>query len=301
MEDEDKRKISVLDHGFVRLVDSMGDDKRIVDAARVSYQNGTKKVQSDRNLIRYLLRMSHSTPLEKVRFEFHIKTPIFVQRQWIRHRMSSTNECSARYSVMPSEFYIPEVARKQSTINRQGSSDEVVDSIVCDESDDWVTETTPQSLMEKRYRKDYEAYENLLEGGVSRELARCVLPTALYTEFYWTIDLWNLMNFLRLRLDSHAQYEIQVYARAILKLITDNCDLTYALEAFNDYVLEKPSISKFELQCIRSILNYTSCTRGICKQELRTRMEKFIHDNASMSRREKEETKILKYLFDDCD
>lgn len=294
-----RRQIDCLDKGFVALVDYMGSDQRIVDAARVSYQAGTKVTQSDRHLIRYLLRNGHTSPLEKVRFEFHIKTPIFVARQWMRHRMASINECSARYSVMPDEFYVPDPLRKQSNSNRQGSSDEVVTSFPVDYGDGVSDSLNPQEVMKNHFEESYALYEDLLEEGAARELARTVLPVSLYTEFYWTIDLWNLMHFLRLRLDPHAQYEIRIYGEAILQLIKDHCELGFALEAFQDYVLDKPSISKYELECIRDLICYSSSTSsapGCTSSEQRDHLRWLVQVHPEMSKREKTETQLFKLL-----
>jgi len=196
--------ISVLDHGFVRLVDYMGTDDRIVEAARVEprFEEGEK-------LIRYMSRNRHTSPFEKVRFEFHARMPIFVARQWVRHRTGSFNEVSARYTELPDDFYIPseENITKQADTNKQGRTDEQVDDPGCAQDD-------------IRYASvaAYEKYQRLLRRGVARELARIVLPLNIYTEWYWGIDLHNLFNFLRLRMDSHAQWEMQQYAKAIYEL-----------------------------------------------------------------------------------
>lgn len=215
----EQRRLSVLDRGFVRLVDSMphwdsrfsGDD-RIVQAARVSYGAGTKTVREDAGLIRYLVKNKHTTPLEKVRFEFHVKLPISCARQWIRHRMGSFNEVSTRYSeVEEGEFYLPDVARmrSQDTKNRQGSGDELPYTnagALC------------RQIMEQQQGYAYDAYKRLLELGLAREVARGVLPLDTYTQWYWTVDLHNLMHFLSLRLDAHAQWEMQQYGQAVLAL-----------------------------------------------------------------------------------
>jgi len=442
-----------LDKGFVALVDSMGDDSRIVQAARVSYQKGTKAVSTDRNLIRYLLRNHHSTPLEKVRFEFHVRLPMFIARQWMRHRSgclagdtnlyaddeassgitikelwekvrllkengnslevskiykntqlkmcieeasnfgstqindiwqtgvkkvylvklengyeikmtqdhrclttdgwmtlgeatnlishngevswdiensssfavlspnnmnrktyskvksvsyageemtydievtgpyhnfiangfvvhNSFNEVSARYSVLPGDFYIPEPLRKQSETNRQGSGDEVIESIP------GIT-GSPQEHLEGICKKAYNNYEELIEAGAARELARTVLPVNIYTEFYWTVDLWNLMHFLRLRLDGHAQYEIRVFGQAILKLIKENCELEYAIEAFEDYILKAPKLTRYEVETAVDILG---------KHGLGEEVIKALKAHSEMSGREKNESKLIALL-----
>lgn len=218
-------QIDVLDHGFVRLVDHYGDDNRIVQAARVSYGAGTKTKRQDNALIAYLMRNEHMSPFEMVDFTFHIKAPIFVARQWFRHRTASVNEISARYSVMADQFYVPEVARKQSTINKQGSAGDVDDPQRCND------------LFLLAYTAAYSAYTELLEEGVSREQARLVLPVGLYTEFYWKQNLRNLLHLLHLRLDSHAQEEAQQYAQAILALVEPIAPAT--VQAWREYVAER--------------------------------------------------------------
>lgn len=204
-------ELKTLDKGFVRLVDSMGNDSSIVQAARVSYADGTKTLREDEKLIDYLIRNDHLTPLEMVEFKFHIKCPIFVARQMFRHRTASINEVSARYSIMKDEFYIPELSRmqKQSTKNKQGSEGELSeeDQLKC------------LSIIEVASHNAYAHYEDLIKTGLSRELARMVLPVNLYTEFYWKIDLRNLLNFIRLRSDSHAQKEIADYSNNLLSIV----------------------------------------------------------------------------------
>jgi len=220
--------------GFVRLVDSMGDDQRIVDAARVSYGDGTKKTRNNAGLIDYLIRHSHSSPMEKVAFEFHVKAPIFVARQWMRHRTSAINEISARYSVMKDEFYSPDEWRRQAKVNRQGSEG------VVDFSD----------VIAEGYDEDmkylFEAYNERLEDGVAREMSRIGLPLSTYTEWYWTINLHNLFNFLRLRMDGHAQKEIQDYAVAVERLSRPVAPL--AFRAFDNHVLKGLTLSGHEIE-----------------------------------------------------
>src|SRR5687768_6976366 len=213
-------EISVHDHGLVALIDAMPRlvlagstaDAAIVQAARVSYGAGTKKVNEDRGLIRYLLRHHHTTPFEMVEFKFHCVMPIFVARQWIRHRTANVNEYSARYSVMPDKFYRPRVTdvKFQSTSNRQGTSDERVDDMTAQEFLNYLDE------IEKR---SYSEYERLIEKGIAREQARVGLPVNIYTEWYWKCDLHNIFHFLSLRMDSHAQKEIRDYALAMFRLI----------------------------------------------------------------------------------
>jgi len=239
------KEFRVLDKGFIILRDYMGGDQRIVDAARVSYQAGTKKTSTDRGLIRYLLRNKHTTPLEKIRFEFHIKLPILVMRQWIRHRMSSTNEESARYSIMKEEFYFPEQWRLQSGTNKQGSSSNVSENCNSLYIED----------LNRHCEETYKLYEKMISEGVSREMARMVLPVNIYTQFYWTIDLWNLMHFLRLRMDSHAQLEIREYAKVVEMCARAVCPI--AMEAWTDYIYEAKNFSRMEVGAIRSLLQDT--------------------------------------------
>ena len=214
----------VLDHGFVELVDHMPQenlDKAIVDGARVSYQTGTKTTRGDRGLIRYLVRNWHTSPLELVVFKFRIKAPIYIARQWLRHRTASVNEMSARYSIVDEEYYEPEVMRGQSAVNHQGSEG-VVD----------VGEEMSAAVSEQ-YKSAFKLYQQLLDKGVCREQARGVLPQSTYTSFVWKMDLHNLMHFLQLRMDHHAQKEIRDYGRAIFELIQPLVPLT--MEAFMDF------------------------------------------------------------------
>jgi thymidylate synthase (FAD) len=240
------KTLDVLDHGFVRLVDYLGGDARIVQSARVSYGEGTKTVREDRALIDYLLRHQHTSPFEQVIFTFHVKMPIFVARQWIRHRTARLNEISGRYSVMKDEFYVPRPfeVRLQSRANRQGGSDEEV----------------PEELRERVIRVlqegqgvTYRAYEGLLEDGIARELARVNLPLSLYTEMYWQIDLNNLFHFLRLRMDWHAQYEIRAYGDAMAGIVRAVCPLAY--EAFEEHILHARTFSRSELELLRAAVD----------------------------------------------
>lgn len=238
------KEIKCLDHGFVRLVDVMGDDGSIVQAARVSYGAGTKTVNEDRGLIRYLMRHAHTTPFEMVEFKFHIKLPIFIARQWIRHRTANVNEYSGRYSIMKDDFYLPDIdqIRPQSVNNKQGRSDETFEPEKANEIRDRLG----------KVQKDlYSDYESLLGDDFARELARINLPLSNYTEWYWKIDLHNLFHFLRLRIDSHAQYEIRVYGEAMAEIVKQI--VPHAWEAFEDYSLNSANFSKPELQAIKQM------------------------------------------------
>ena len=203
--------IAVLDKGFVRLVDYMGGDARIVQAARVSYGAGTKSFREDSALIDNLLRQEHTSPFEQVILTFHVKLPIFVARQWIRHRTARVNEVSGRYSVMKDDFYVPAAAAvaMQSTDNKQGREREALPE---DAARSYI------SRMEQGQRAAYQEYSELIEAGLARELARIDLPLSLYTEWYWQIDLHNLFRFISLRLAPHAQMEIREYARVLLEI-----------------------------------------------------------------------------------
>jgi thymidylate synthase (FAD) len=218
-------------------------DFAIVQAARVSYGQGTKQVNEDRGLIRYLARHRHTTPFEMIEFKFHHVMPIFIARQWIRHRTANVNEYSARYSVVRDRFYHPskENVRKQSITNRQGGT-ELIDDATASDFLAYLDKT--EAL--------YKDYESLMEKGVSRELARIGLPVSVYTEWYWKIDLHNLFHFLRLRIDAHAQYEIRVYGEAIAEIVKAAVPVAY--EAFEDYILNSEKFSRNELRAIMSML-----------------------------------------------
>ena len=240
------KEFKCLDKGFVRLVDYMGDDEAIVQAARVSYGKGTKSINEDRSLIRYLMRHRHTSPFEMVEFKFHVKLPIFVARQWIRHRTANVNEYSGRYSEMKDEFYIPDIEqiRPQSMLNKQGRSSDVLPENI---SKDII------SRLESTQKELFKEYSELLDIDLARELARINLPLSNYTEWYWKIDLHNLFHFLRLRLDSHAQYEIRVYGEVIAEII--RLIVPLAFEAFEDYVLNSEFFSAQELLIIKKLIN----------------------------------------------
>lgn len=269
--------IDVLDHGFVRVIDYMGTDSAIVQAARVSYGAGTKKVNEDAGLINYLLRHRHTTPFEMCEIKFHIKLPIFIARQWIRHRTANVNEYSGRYSIMDKEFYIPapEQLAAQSSSNRQGRGD-----VLEGEQARRVLE-----ILKADSVNAYAHYEEMLnsdeEGnihdpnktGLARELARMNLPVNFYTQWYWKIDLHNLLHFLSLRADSHAQYEIRVYAEAMLDILKRWLPITHA--AFMDYRVGGTSISAKGLEVVKRLIageNVTQEQSGMSKGEWRELM-----------------------------
>jgi thymidylate synthase (FAD) len=241
--------IPIHEHGFIALVDAMPRlvpegqtaDSAIVQSARVSYGQGTKMVSEDRGLVRYLMRHRHSTPFEMVEFKFHIAMPIFIARQWIRHRTANVNEYSARYSIMPDRFYRPDIenVRKQSKSNRQGGEGPI---------DAGTAEEFLQLL--ENAEANYQKYLELTEKGVARELARAVLPVSVYTEWYWKCDLHNIFHFLSLRMDPHAQIEIQDYAKAMYELIKPIVPV--ACEAFEDYRLNAMHLTGLEIDAIRS-------------------------------------------------
>lgn len=248
--------IPVLDHGFVRVVDYMGDDSAVVQAARVSYGRGTKKVNQDQGLINYLMRHRHTTPFEMCEIKLHIKLPIFVARQWIRHRTASVNEYSARYSILDKEFYIPEPQHlaAQSLQNNQGRGD----ALQGDEAAHVLTLLKQDSINAYNH---YQEMLNLTESGdvidedrtgLARELARMNLPINFYTQWYWKTNLHNLMHFLALRADSHAQYEIRVYAEAMLDIVRKWVPLTF--NAFSEYRQHGANLSKTGLLVVRRML-----------------------------------------------
>lgn len=241
-------QFDVLDHGFVRVIDYMGNDASVIQAARVSYGAGTKKISEDRGLLRYLMRHNHSTPFEMADIKIHVKLPIFVARQWIRHRTASVNEYSARYSIMEDEFYIPEPENLavQSSDNKQGRG-KVLDK----EQAEKVRE-----LLIDDANRCYKNYEKMIdEDGdiqLARELARMDLTVNSYTQWYWKVNLHNFLNFLRLRIDRHAQYEIRVYAELLAEILKGWCPNTY--EAFMDYRVNAVSLSAQQWDFIKNIL-----------------------------------------------
>ena len=270
----------VLDHGFVRVVDYMGDDTSIVQSARVSYGKGTKKVSTDSGLIKYLMRHRHSTPFEMCEIKYHIKLPIFIARQWIRHRTANVNEYSARYSIMDKEFYVPERENlaAQSTNNRQGRGDLIngkqADSIL--------------KILREDAERNYQHYEEMLnekydgsiiddkKQGLARELARMNLTLNSYTQWYWKTDLLNLLNFLALRADSHAQYEIREYASVMLNTVKKWVPTTY--DAFIDYRVGGMELSSKGKIVIQKMIKGEKCdieSSGLSKREWNELMDSF--------------------------
>jgi thymidylate synthase (FAD) len=258
------KEFKCLNAGFVRLVDYMGGDEAIVQAARVSYGKGTKTVNEDRGLIRYLMRHLHTTPFEMVELKFHVKLPIFVARQWIRHRTANVNEYSGRYSVMKDEFYVPEhhAIHFQSLRNKQGRSEEDVPAEL---------RGRVLNILTSSQQQMYSEYEQMLESDIARELARINLPLSLYTEWYWKIDLHNLFHFLRLRIDPHAQYEIRVYGEAMAEITKIIAPMAW--EAFEDYMLKSEKFSRLELNVLADHLDTKAITqeylesKGLGKRE----------------------------------
>lgn len=240
----------VLDHGFVRLVDYMGSDDRIVQAARVSYGEGTTTFRKDKALINYLLRNGHTSPFEQVVLTFHVKMPIFVARQWIRHRTARLNEISGRYSIMDEECYVPDpdAVSLQSTDNKQGRSKESIPPEVSSE--------IREQFSQEQHRA-YRTYRELVDRGIARELARINLPLSLYTQWYWQIDLHNLFHFLKLRLDSHAQLEIRKYAQILLDITRKVCPS--ACEAFEEHILYGRNFSRTETEALKQMLEGGEC------------------------------------------
>ena len=266
------KPIKLLDHGFIRVIDYMGDDSAIVQAARVSYGSGTKKVSQDKGLIHYLMRHRHSTPFEMCEIKFHVKLPIFVARQWIRHRTANVNEYSARYSILDREFYIPEAQQlsSQSSVNNQGR-DEVLGAREA---------KRVLELLRKDASDCYEHYEEMLnfneqgkildenKKGLTRELARMNLTLNTYTQWYWKIDLHNFMHFISLRLDQHAQYEIRVYAQVMLDCLKKWTPLTY--EAFCQHRLGAIVVSQSGKEIIKKLIKgkkVSQASSGISQRE----------------------------------
>jgi thymidylate synthase (FAD) len=245
----------VLDHGFVRVIDYMGDDAAICQAARVSYGKGTKSVQNDEGLIRYLMRHWHSTPFEMCEIKLHVKLPVFVARQWIRHRTANVNEYSARYSILDREFYIPapEHVAAQSVVNNQGRGD----ILTGDEA------ARVLEILKADSARAYDNYESMIsqdgQQGLARELARMNLPANIYTQWYWKVDLHNLLHFLRLRADAHAQYEIRVYAEEMCKIVADWVPAAY--RAFEDYRMGGATLSSGALDCVRRMIKGEEVTQ----------------------------------------
>ena len=272
--------IPVLDHGFVRVVDYMGDDTSIVQSARVSYGKGTKKVSTDSGLIKYLMRHRHSTPFEMCEIKYHIKLPIFIARQWIRHRTANVNEYSARYSIMDKEFYVPERENlaAQSTNNRQGRGD-----LINGKQDDNILK-----ILKEDAERNYQHYEEMLnekydgsiiddkKQGLARELARMNLTLNSYTQWYWKTDLLNLLNFLALRADSHAQFEIREYASTMLNTVKKWVPTTY--DAFIDYRVGGMELSAKGKIVIQKMIKGEKCdieSSGLSKREWNELMDSF--------------------------
>ncbi len=272
--------LPILDHGFIRVVDYMGDDTSIVQSARVSYGKGTKKVSTDEGLIKYLMRHWHSTPFEMCEIKYHVKLPIFIARQWIRHRTANVNEYSARYSILDKEFYLPspEHLAAQSQSNRQGRGDvlegqkakEVLELLKGDAEQ---TYNNYQTMLNERYDGSV-IDENAV--GLARELARMNLTLNTYTQWYWKTDLLNLMNFLRLRADHHAQYEIRAYADVMLDTVKKWVPITY--KAFMDYRVGGTEVSAKGKEVLKKLIKGDKVDidqSGLSKREWNELMEAF--------------------------
>lgn len=263
----------MLDHGLIRVVDYMGDDAAICQAARVSYGKGTKSVQNDRGLIRYLMRHWHTTPFEMCEVKLHVKLPIFVARQWIRHRTANVNEYSARYSILDREFYIPEPEHlaAQSETNNQGRG-----SVLEGDEAAGVLQ-----ILKEDCNRAYDHYEDMIsqdgQQGLARELARMNLPANIYTQWYWKVNLHNMFHFLRLRADLHAQYEIRIYAQKICEIMADWVPAAYG--AFEDYRLNAAHLSSQEVECVRRMIRGETVTHedsGMTKREWGEFSSKFL-------------------------
>ncbi|MCS5599834.1 MAG: FAD-dependent thymidylate synthase [Rhodospirillales bacterium] len=270
--------IPVLDHGFVRVIDYMGDDAAVVQAARVSYGKGTKKISDDAGLINYLLRHRHTTPFEMCEIKYHVKLPIFVARQWIRHRTANVNEYSARYSVLDREFYVPEEDHlaAQSSSNRQGRGNilggkeakRVLDILRED------AQMTYDHYIEMLNESEEGNIIDVSKEGLARELARMNLTLSTYTQWYWKTDLHNLLNFLSLRADTHAQYEIRVYADAMMETLRRWCPITF--QSFSDHRVEGVTLSGKAIKVVRKLISGVHINQeesGMSKREWRELME----------------------------
>lgn len=263
--------IPILDHGFIRVIDYMGDDSAIVQAARVSYGKGTKKISEDQGLINYLMRHRHTTPFEMCEIKFHVKMPIFIARHWLRHRTANVNEYSARYSVLDKEFYIPkpEHLGAQSLINNQGRG-EVLEGRDADRVLHFLKEDALTSYQHYQEMLNFDDEGNVIDEdrpSVARELARMNLPVNFYTQFYWKIDLHNFMHFISLRADSHAQYEIRVYAEKMLDILKAWLPMTHY--AFMEYRMGAKAISRSATEILRRALSGEKVTRENTKMSLR--------------------------------
>ncbi|MBI4125106.1 MAG: FAD-dependent thymidylate synthase [Deltaproteobacteria bacterium] len=272
---QDPNCIACLDKGFVRLVEVMGGDHSIVQAARVSYGKGTKSVRADRALIHYLMQNRHTTPFEMVEFKFHCRMPIFVARQWIRHRTANVNEVSGRYSILEESFWepTPEELRRQSGTNRQGSTGEHLEGKTAEK-------------IAKEFREEqknlYQQYESYLGAGVAREIARTNLPLSLYTEWYWKIDLHNLLHFLSLRMDAHAQKEIRIFAEAMAVFVKKQCPIAW--EAFEEHVLKASHLSGSERQILSEVIR----DNDLWKKIESARVEQLKQEEATTTRIQRE-------------
>jgi len=284
LEDVLYQPIPVLDHGFIRVIDYMGDDAAIVQAARVSYGRGTKKVTEDRGLIHYLMRHRHSTPFEMCEIKFHVKLPIFVARQWIRHRTANINEYSARYSILDREFYVPAPAHlaAQSASNRQGRGQTL----------EGAEAARVFALLREDAGRAYDHYVEMLNEdeagavidparqGLARELARMNLNLSFYTQWYWKVDLHNFMHFLSLRADQHAQYEIRAYADAMIDILRRWAPAAH--EAFEQYRLHAVTLSKGGMETVRRLLdgeNVSQESSGLGRREWAELMEALGRDH----------------------
>ena len=262
MDEMINQEFKLLDHGFIKVIDYMGNDHSIVQAARVSYGAGTKTVNEDKGLINYLMKHKHTSPFEMCEIKIHVKMPIFVARQWIRHRTASLNEYSARYSILSNEYYVPEESQmaSQSKNNKQGRGELLSSELA----------TKVKEMLETDAKNCYKTYETLLSEDINfaRELARINLNLSYYTEMYWKIDLHNLLHFVGLRAHSHAQYEIRVYAEKMLEIARKWCPL--ATEAIEEFVINSKSFSKTQLEAISKMLKkeeITQETSGLSKRD----------------------------------
>jgi thymidylate synthase (FAD) len=296
----DENYIKVLDHGFVGLIDTMGDDDAVVQAARVSYGSGTKTVNTDRNLIRYLMRHKHTTPFEMCEVKFHIKLPIFVMRQLIRHRTAQVNEYSGRYSVMSDNFYVPELdnIKKQSKTNKQGRDEDFSDE----------DKDKAQTWMESVHNRAHDVYHKFIKDDMARETARAVLPVSNYTEAYWKCNMKNFLHMVHLRADSHAQWEIQEYANAMYDLVKPKFPII--CEAWEDYAQNAVTFSGPEMKLLKEEVigdyavnwaDYLIDSYYESVHESLPRAEDELREKYNLSKRELEELKTKIGCYDKPD
>ena len=264
-----KQKINILDKGFIRVVDTMGDDSEIVESARVSYGGATKSKEEDDKLINYLMKHNHTSPFEMSVLKIHAKVPVCIAQQWLRHRTASVNQISARYTKVKEEWYTPKEWRGQSKTNKQCSKG-VVEELKCKfEYNVDVKEGNIDVIHEEDYNSNITSnclwYQKNIENGMSKEMARMILPQSMYTEFYWKIDLHNLMHFIKLRDHDNAQYEIREYAKVLKDIVKEWCPVTY--EAFMEHQVNAVKLSASQVEHLKQVLNKSDELKCLSRRE----------------------------------